>query len=154
MIDLQRRLSPHFVLGEMLVSATAARKGIRNEPGEAEIRALTELCSNVLEAVREHFGRPVVVTSGYRSPRLNVAVGGSATSQHCRGEAADFTVPGVSNLEVCRWMERALNYDQLIYEFGEDGWVHVSWSARQRRNQELTARRKGGKTVYLPGIVA
>lgn len=147
------QLSPHFTLAEMTRSTTAIRKGIPNVPSIDDIRALTLLCVKVLEPVREHYGKPVIVTSGYRAPRVNVAVGGSAASQHCNGEAADFTVQGESNLGVCRWIHANLNYDQLIREFGEDGWVHVSYSAHRMRNQELTAKRKGGRTMYLPGIV-
>ena len=153
-IDLQQKLSPHFTLGELLISETAARRGIPNIPRPAENAALRLLCDKVLEPVRVHFARPVVITSGYRSPQLNKAVKGSATSQHCRGEAADFTVPGVSNLEVIRWMHRNLDFDQLIYEFGETGWIHCSYSAGQMRNSELSAVRRGGKTVYLTGIIA
>lgn len=153
-VDLQQQLSPHFTLAEMIRSSTAPRRGIRNLPGAAEIVALSLLCEKVLEPVRAHFEAPVIVTSGYRSPRLNVAIGGSASSQHCKGEAADFTVAGQSNLSVCQWLLRFLNYDQLIYEFGEEGWVHCSFSAHRRRNAELTARRVGGKTTYLPGIRA
>ena len=147
------RLSEHFTLQEMTRSQTASRKGIRNDPPAAAVRALTLLCENVLEKVRAHFDKPVIVSSGYRSPRLNRAIGGSASSQHCQGEAADFTVPGESNKAVCEWMERNLNYDQLIYEHGEGGWIHVSWSAHRMRNQELSAKRVGGRTRYLPGIV-
>jgi zinc D-Ala-D-Ala carboxypeptidase len=150
---MTERLSPHFTLEELTRSATAVRKGIRNVPGPGEIAALKLLCEKVLEPVREHFGKPVIVTSGYRSPRLNTAIGGSASSQHCKGEAADFTVYGVSNFEVCDWIHRKLNYDQLIYEFGEAGWVHCSYSAHRMRNAELTATRRGGRTVYLQGIV-
>jgi hypothetical protein len=145
-------LSANFTLGEMIRSQSAVRKGIRNVPGPAEIVALRLLCQKVLQPVRDHYDRPVVVTSGYRSPRLNTAIGGSRSSQHCKGEAADFTVPGVSNIEVCRWIERNLNYDQLIYEFGESGWIHVSYSAHRMRNMELSAKRIGGRTRYLPGL--
>lgn len=144
-------LTPHFTLAEMTRSATASRKGIRNVPGQAETAALKALCVNVLEPVRAHFGRPVIVTSGYRSPRLNVAVGGSASSQHCRGEAADFTVAGILNMAVCHWIRTNLKFDQLIYEFGESGWVHCSWSPRLR-GDVISAKRKGGRVVYLPGI--
>lgn len=153
MIDLQMRLSANFTLGEMIRSETAARKGIRNEPGQAEIAALALLCEKVLQPVRDHYGVPVISTSGYRSPRLNTAIGGSSSSQHCKGEAADFTVAGVSNIAVCRWMEANLNYDQLIYEFGEGGWIHASFSAHRMRNMELSAKRIGGRVKYLPGIV-
>lgn len=146
-------LTEHFTLAEMVRSQTATRRGIDNTPGPAEIAALRELCLHVLEPVRAHYGRPVIVTSGYRSPMLNKRIGGSATSQHCKGEAADFTVPGVPNLHVCRWMEAKLNYDQLIYEFGEGGWVHASWRVPYR-NMELSAKRIGNRVRYLPGLVA
>jgi len=146
------QLSQNFSLAEMVRSQTAQRRGIPNNPGRAETLALRTLCDNVLQPVREHFGAPVNVSSGFRSPRLNRAIGGSGSSQHCIGEAADFTVAGKSNLEVCKWMERRLNYDQLIYEFGESGWVHCSFSASRMRNMELTAARIGGRVQYLPGL--
>lgn len=147
------QLSPHFTLVEMTVSQTAARRGIRNVPGDPEIKALTLLCDKVLEPVRMHFGRPVVVTSGFRSPRLNVAIGGSTSSQHCKGEAADFTVPGIGNADVFRWIWKNLDYDQLIFEFGETGWIHCSYSAHRMRNMELSAVRRSGRVQYLPGLV-
>lgn len=148
------QLSPHFSLAEMSYSPTAIRKGIPNKPGPDAVKALTLLCEKVLEPVRAHFGKPVRITSGYRSPRVNVAVGGSATSQHCLGEAADFTVEGESNLAVCQWLLQNLTYDQLIAEFGESGWIHCSYSAHRLRNQELTAKKIGGRTKYLPGLRA
>jgi len=147
------KLSEHFHLLEFTTSRKAIQRGIDNTPGPAELAALRLLCENVLEPVRAHFGKPVVVTSGYRSPALNRAVGGSKSSQHVKGEAADFTVPGVSNIEVCRWIEANLNYTQLIYEFGESGWIHVGY-ARPHKNQELSAVKRDGRTKYLPGIVA
>lgn len=147
------QLSEHFTLAEMLYSPTAVRKGIPNDAPADVVKALKLLCEKVLEPVRAHYGKPVRVTSGYRSPRVNRAVGGAASSQHCNGEAADFTVEGVSNFEVCKWLEANLSYDQLIAEFGEAGWVHVSYSAHRLRNQELTAKKVGGRTKYLPGIV-
>lgn len=153
-MNLEEKLSANFALGEMIRSQTAARKGIRNVPGQSEVAALRLLCEKVLQPVRDHYDRPVIVTSGYRSPRLNTSIGGSASSQHCKGEAADFTVSGVSNIEVCRWIERNLNYDQLIYEFGERGWIHCSYSAHRMRNMELSAKRIGGRTRYLPGLRA
>jgi len=146
-------LTEHFTLAEMTASQAASRRGISNVPNAAAVKALTLLCEKVLEPVRAHFGKPVIVSSGYRSPRVNVAVGGSATSAHCLGEAADFTVHGVSNMTVCQFIMRDLTYDQLIYEFGESGWIHVCYGGRMR-NQELSAKKLGGKTVYLPGLVA
>lgn len=147
-------LSPHFTLAELTVSQMAARRGLANVPGPKAVAALTLLCLHVLEPVRLHFGCPVAVSSGYRAPEVNAAVGGSRTSQHCFGQAADFTVPGVHNLDVCQWILRNLTYDQLIYEFGRTGWVHVSWVEARLRNEELSAVRVSGRTRYLPGIVA
>lgn len=147
------QLSPHFTLAEMTRSSTATRKGIPNEAPADVVKALKLLCENVLEPTRAHYGKPVRVTSGYRSPRLNTAIGGSVTSQHCKGEAADFTVEGESNLAVCQWIMRNLKFDQVIYEFGESGWVHCSYSAHRLRNQKLTAKRVSGRTQYLPGLV-
>tara|TARA_R100001224_G_scaffold102421_2_gene74561 strand:- start:1329 stop:1781 length:453 start_codon:yes stop_codon:yes gene_type:complete len=145
-------LSPHFSLAEMTRSNTAVQRNLDNSaPPSAQV-ALKLLCTKVLEPLREHYGVPVLVSSGYRAPAVNRAAGGAASSQHCRGEAADFTVAGQSNLAVCRWMEKNLSYDQLIYEFGEWGWIHVSYSARQMRNQELRAVKRFGRTVYLPGL--
>ena len=143
------QLSENFSLSEMVRSQSASRLGLRNIPGHNQTAALTLLCDEVLQPVREHFSAPVNVSSGYRSPRLNTAIGGSTSSQHCKGEAADFTVSGVSNFEVCKWLERHRNYDQLIYEFGEGGWVHCSFSATRMRNMELSAVRSRGRVRYL-----
>lgn len=148
------QLAPNFALAEMILSRTAHRRGIDNTPPAAAVKALRELAQNVLQPVRDHFARPVIVTSGYRSPALNRAIGGSPTSQHTQGEAADFTVAGVSNLEVARWIVANLPFDQLIYEFGEAGWLHVSYSADRTRRQVLRAVKRNGRTVYLSGLPA
>ena len=147
------QLTKHFSLTELVRSQTALRRGIANVPGPRAVAALIGLCLNVLEQVRVHFG-PVAISSGYRGPALNRAIGGASGSQHELGEAADFRVPGVSNLDVCQWIQRNLKYDQLIYEFGEEGWVHASYRAGRLRYQELTARRVRGKVQYLPGLIA
>lgn len=147
------QLSEHFTLAELTHSQAAARRGLSNVPGPAAIAALKLLCVHVLEPVRLHFGRAVLASSGYRAPLVNKAVGGSTSSQHCLGEAADFTVAGESNLAVCQWIMRNLSYDQLIYEFGETGWIHCSWRDGRLRNAELSAKRIKGRTRYLPGLV-
>ena len=152
------RLSRSFVLSEFTASQTATRRGIDNTPGPRELAALGLLCDRVLQPVRDYFARPVTISSGYRSPKLNRAIGGSSPSQHCLGEAADFEIPGISNYEVARWMEQQLDFDQLILEFytpGEpnSGWVHVSYRLGRLRNQELTAARGRLGTKYLPGLV-
>ncbi|MEP3226067.1 MAG: D-Ala-D-Ala carboxypeptidase family metallohydrolase [Parasphingorhabdus sp.] len=155
------KLSPHFHLSEFTQSQTATRLMLDNNPEPATIAALRLLCEKVLEPVRENYGRPVLISSGYRSPEVNRALRGSRSSQHVKGEAADFEIAGISNLRLCQWMERRLNYDQLILEFYEtdipdSGWVHVSYR-EPYRNQELTARRvvRNGRrtTEYRNGII-
>lgn len=145
-------LSPNFSLAELTKSQTATRRNINNTPDADEIAALKALAENILQPLRDHFGVPVIVSSGFRSDALNKRIGGSASSQHCRGEAADLTVAGVSNKEVCEWIRDNLPFDQTIYEFGESGWVHVSYSARHRR-ELLSAVKVGRRTVYRKGLV-
>jgi len=157
------QLSPHFALSEFLSSQTATRLKIPNGPTAAEIEAMRLLCIHVLEPVREHYGVPVRISSGFRSQALNDATPGSSnTSQHRKGEAADIEIAGVSNVDLAQWIHAHLNYDQLILEFytpgqPSSGWVHVSYR-EPYRNMELTAIRARSKltgrlkTVYLPGI--
>jgi zinc D-Ala-D-Ala carboxypeptidase len=144
-------LSTHFTLEEMIKSQTAARKRISNIPDAAQTAALKLLCEKVLEPVRAHFQAPVIVTSGFRCAKLNKAIGGSGTSQHCYGQAVDFGVHGVSDLEVAKWIRDNLRFDQLILEFPPEGWVHVSYDATLRQ-QVLTAKRLSRGTKYLPGL--
>lgn len=141
-------LTKDFTLEEMTRSETATRHGFKEQfaPNE-EVRAnLKQLCENILQPLREKLGVKVIVTSGYRSKRTNNAVGGSATSQHVEGQAADIRVNGISPIEICRKIkEFELPFDQLIEEFGQ--WVHVSYSPRHRR-QVLQATKKGRATRY------
>ena len=154
------QLSPHFHLSEFTSSQTATRRRIDNTPTPAVIAALKGLCEHVLEPVRKQFG-PVKVSSGYRSPALNRAVGGSKTSQHVFGQAADIECPGVSNAELARWIVANCPYDQVILEFftpgqPNSGWVHVAWKPGALRRSVLTAARVKRlgmlRTQYLPGI--
>ena len=151
------RLSENFTLAEYTKSQTASRKGIDNTPGDEHLEAAKALFENVAQKVRNHFG-PTIITSGYRSPALNEAIGGSPTSQHSKGEAVDLEVPGVATAEVAQWISDNLDYDQLILEFytpGEtnSGWVHVSYKADgSNRNEDLTAARVDGKTQYSHGL--
>jgi hypothetical protein len=153
------KLSEHFTLAELTPSATAKRLGIKNEPTPAHLECLKLLATNVLDKVREHFGKPIWVSSGYRSKALNdVTPGSSATSQHCSGEAADLDQDGrgtgVSNKMVFDYIKDHLTFDQLIYEYGTDAnpdWVHVSWeSTGKQRKQVLRCTRVNGKPVYAP----
>lgn len=152
-VDLNRKLSPNFTLGEMIASQAASRRGIDNTPGIAATAALEALCQNVLQPVRDNYG-PVIVSSGYRSRTVNRAIGGSGNSQHCLGQAADFRVSGESNLAVCQWIMRNLKFDQLIYEFGERGWVHCSYRVGRLRHEVRRAIRDDGKVLYPLGLAA
>ena len=107
-------LSENFSLAELVKSQTAVRKNIKNEPGTEEIENLIHLAKTVLQPVREHFGKPVMISSGYRSPELCEAIGSSAKSQHAKGEAADFEIHGVDNKELASWISKNCDFDQLI----------------------------------------
>ena len=150
------KLSSNFTLSELCKSETAARKGIDNTPPEEVINNLSTLCAMVLQKVRDKLG-VVMVTSGYRSPELNKAIGGSTTSDHCKGLAADFEVVGFDNKELALWIKDNLHFKQLILEFYEDGqpnsgWVHCSFEEGNNKCEVLTAKKDGKKTVYISGI--
>ena len=143
----------------MVKSDTALRHDMDNTPGEAEIENLKRLCEKVLQPVREHFKTGVKVNSGFRHPDVNAKVGGSKTSDHCKGQAADIEIPGVPNADLAKWITENLDFTQVILEFytqgvPDSGWVHVSYDPQNLKKQSLTAVKKDGKTVYLPGLVA
>lgn len=146
-------------MAEFTKSQTAERKGIDNTPQGEHLDAAKALFENVVQHVRDHFG-PTVINSGYRSPELNEAVGGSSTSQHCKGEAVDIEVPGVPNADLAVWIRDNLEFDQLILEFytsgiPDSGWVHVSYKDDgSNRKSVLTAMREDGKTNYYEGLYA
>ena len=147
-------LTRNFSLLELTKSDTAIRKGINNNPNAEQIEKLKALCENILQPVRDHFGR-VKVTSGFRSVELCTAIGSSANSQHAKAEAADFECVGVDNAELADWIHRELPYEQLILEFytpGEpnSGWIHCSYTEGMPRKQFLHAFRKDGRTQYKP----
>ena len=148
------QLSRNFSLQELIKSDTAIRKGIDNNPNSDQIEKLKLLCENILQPVRDHFGR-VKVTSGYRSVELCMAIGSSANSQHAKSEAADFECLGVDNAELADWIHKNLPYDQLILEFytpGEpnSGWIHCSYIEGTPRASYLHAYKSEGKTKYKP----
>jgi len=152
-------LSANFTLKELTKSDTATRLGLDNTPDEATIENLKALCENVLQPVREHFGKSVTVNSGYRSPESNAAVGGSKTSDQCKGQAVDFEIDGLPNPDVAQWIMDNLDYTQLILEFytqgqPNSGWIHCSFDPSNLKNQELTAVKVAGKTQYLNGLQA
>ena len=148
------QLSRNFSLQELTKSDTAIRKGIDNEPNADQIDKLKALCENILQPVRDHFGR-VKVTSGFRSEQLCLKIGSSINSQHAKAEAADFECMGTDNAELADWIYANLEFDQLILEFytpGEpnSGWIHCSWIADTPRASYLWAYRSEGKTKYKP----
>jgi hypothetical protein len=152
-------LTANFTLSEMVKSDTALRHDMDNTPGETEIENLKRLCEQVLQPIREHFKTGVKVNSGFRHPEVNAKVGGSKTSDHCKGQAADIEIPGIPNADLAVWIMDNLTYTQLILEFytpgvPDSGWVHVSYDSANLKKQNLTATKKDGKTVYLPGLVA
>tara|TARA_R100000908_G_C3735434_1_gene133526 strand:- start:321 stop:776 length:456 start_codon:yes stop_codon:yes gene_type:complete len=149
------KLSANFQLSELTKSQTAERKGIPNNPSPGHIDNLKALCINVLQPIRSEFEKPVIISSGYRSAELCIAIGSKPTSQHSRGEAADIEIVAVDNKELGWWIRNNLDYDQLILEFYKEGepnsgWIHISFCA-ENRNQNLIAYKDAdNKTKYKP----
>ena len=147
------KLTENFSLKELTASQTAERKGINNTPSPTHQDNLKSLCTSILQPVRDHFSRVVSVSSGYRSQELCLAIGSKTTSQHAKGEAADFEIFGVSNKELADWINENLEYDQLILEYWKEsdpnsGWVHCSYSEGNNRRQYLRAYKENGSTKY------
>lgn len=152
------QLTNNFSLKELTVSDTAVRLGLDNTPNETVTANLKTLAENILQPVREHYGKSVKVNSGYRAPEVNAAVGGSKTSDHCKGQAADIEINGVANGDLAKYITENFKFTQVILEFytqgvPDSGWVHVSYDANDLKCQVLTAVKQNGKTVYLPGLV-
>jgi hypothetical protein len=149
------KLSANFQLSELVKSQTAERKGISNNPSPDHIDNLKSLCLNVLQPIRSHFDQPVIISSGYRSAELCIAIGSKPTSQHSEGKAADIEIVNVDNRELAMWIKNNLEFDQLILEFYKEGepnsgWVHVSYNGENNRNQFLIASRENDKVIYRP----
>ena len=145
-------LSKNFSIKELIKSQTAERRDINNNPGADEIYYMKILAEKILQPVRDHYKIPFTVSSGYRCPELSIAIGSSKKSQHCKGQAADFEVPGISNWDLCHYIKDNLEYDQLIlecYTGGNSGWVHCS-IANNPRGELLTFDRKNG---YRKGLI-
>jgi hypothetical protein len=144
-------LSKHVTLKEFTRSDAAIKHGISNDMDSTQLKAAIAVCENIFEPLRAHVGRPIRVNSGFRSFAVNKRIGGSKTSQHMKGEALDLNIQDAETFE---WMRNNLDFDQLIYEFGNDAgpqWVHVSYRIDKRhRKQVLRAKKVGGKTVYVP----
>jgi hypothetical protein len=153
------RLSPHITMPEAIHSQTAKRLGIENKPNPEQIAAMLTIAEMIFEPLRVFVGGPIKITSFFRSPALNKAIGGATkngkpTSQHCKGEAIDLDdVYGhASNAQMFDWIKANLDFDQMIWEFGTDenpSWIHVSYvDAQENRNRCLKAYKENGKTKY------
>lgn len=150
---MEIRISKHISIKEATRSNTAERLGIDNFPDSPTLVNMQALAENVFEPLREHFGHPIYITSFYRSPELNKAIGGSSRSQHCKGQAIDIddVIGSSTNADFFNYIKDNLEFDQLIWEFGNDdspNWVHVSYNASNNRGNILKAIKENGKTKY------
>ena len=145
-------LTNNFSIQELTKSQTAERRGISNNPGVTELHYMKILAEKILQPVRDHYKIPFTVSSGYRCPELSIIIGSSKNSQHCKGQAADFEVPTISNWDVCHYIKDNLEFDQLILECftgGNTGWIHCS-IADEPRGELLTFDRQNG---YRKGLI-
>lgn len=150
------KISKHLSLAEVTRSDSAKRNGIDNTPTAEHLENFKLLAEKVFEPIRAHFKVPIHISSGYRSQALNKFIKGSASSQHCKGEAIDIDMDGsssgVTNKMVFDFIVANLDWDQIIHEFGTDAnpdWVHVSYTKGKNRKQKLKAVRTNGKTSYI-----
>jgi hypothetical protein len=153
------QMTKNFSLAELTKSETALRLAIENQPDDEQLNNLLLLCANVLQPVRDHYGKGVKVNSALRTIPVNRAVGSSDSSHHVKGQAADIEIPGVPNAELAEYIRDNLPFTQVILEFytrgvPDSGWVHVSYDPQNLKKQALTAVKENGKTVYLQGIQA
>ena len=147
-------ISEHISLKEALRSNTAKRLGIDNMPNNETLITMQITAQHVFEPLRNHFNEPIYISSFYRSPELNTAIGGSTKSQHCKGEAIDIddVYSKATNADFFNYIKDRLDFDQLIWEFGDDDqpdWVHVSYSIGNNRRRILKALKQNGKTIYI-----
>ena len=150
------QLSKYTTLQEVIKSNQASVLKIPNIPNAEQLANLKLVCTEIFDKVREHFGKPIGISSGFRSVELNNRIGGSKSSQHMEGKALDIDgdlYGGVSNKAIFDYIKNNCNFDQLIWEFGTENapdWVHVSYNKGVNRKQILRAIKSGGKTVYRP----
>jgi len=144
-------ISKHISTKEATASQTAVRRGIKNTPDDETLQRMKLVAERCFEPLREWYGKPIVISSFYRSPELNKAIGGSETSQHCFGEAIDIDTDN-DNLKLFNWLRSNVEFDQLLFEFGDDNgpdWIHISYTERRpNRQQVLRVKKVNGKTVY------
>ena len=151
------QLSINFSLKEFIKSDTATRKGLDNTPTPEVVANLQKLVDNVVQPIRNHYDKVVTINSGYRSIEVNTSVGGSKTSDHCKGMAADIEISGVANSDLAQYIVDTHKFTQVILEFytqgiSDSGWVHVSYDEDNLKCEVLTAVKQDGKTIYLKGL--
>ena len=154
------KLTANITLDELTKSQTAERKGINNNPNPKQIDNIKALAINILQPVRSHFDKPLIISSGFRCAQLCIEIGSVPTSQHVADDnaaAADFEIPGVDNRELARWIRSELEFDQLRLDFYKDneptsGWILCIYSTDHNRHQSLRAMREDGKVIYKPWI--
>ena len=148
-------ISKHISYKEGVRSNTATRRGIDNTPNNEQLDCMEKIAEEVFEPLRAYVGGPIKINSFFRCPELNKAIGGSSKSQHCKGQAMDIddTYGKMTNAEMYHWIKEHLDFDQMIWEFGNDDnpdWVHISYvSPEDNRNRCLKAYRENGKTKYM-----
>ena len=148
-------ISKHVSYKEGVYSITATRRGIDNTPNDEQLANMELVADNIFEPLRTYVGGPIKINSFFRSPDLNTAIGGSGKSQHCKGQAIDIddTFGKMTNAEMYRWIKDNLDFDQMIWEFGDDdnpNWVHISYvSEEDNRNRGLKSYKDKGKTKYV-----
>ena len=144
------KLSKNLTLDEATKSATAIKNGISNKPSGEHLSNLIQIATKIFQPVRDHFQKPIIVSSGYRSKALNDLIGGASGSQHSKGEALDLD-GSVDNFLIFEFIKNNLEFDQLIWEFGDDenpDWVHVSYKTENNRGEVLQAVRQNGRVIY------
>ena len=148
-------ISKHISYKEATHSATALRRGLDNTPNDEQLKCMEEVAENLFEPLREWVGGPIKVNSFFRGEPVNTAIGGSKRSQHMKGQAIDIddTFGHKTNAEMYHYIKDNLDFDQLIWEFGDDknpNWVHMSWVSHRPNRKKLTiAKRVNGKTKYI-----
>ena len=151
---MTNKISKHISYKEGTYSQTALRRGLDNTPNEEQLKCMKEVAENLFEPLREWVGGPIKINSFFRGEPVNTAIGGSATSQHCKGQAMDIddTFGKATNAEMYHWIKENLDFDQMIWEFGDDdnpNWIHISYvSPEENRNRCLRAYKENKKTKY------
>jgi len=150
------KISKYVTYKEVTKSNQATALKLANIPNSEQLINLRLVCAKIFDPLREHFGIPIGISSGFRSVELNSKIGGSKSSQHCQGKALDIDgdiFGGISNKLIFEYIRKSCTFDQLIWEFGSENspdWVHVSYNEGNNRKQVLRAVKIGGKTVYQP----